>query len=350
MINRTGIFSYTKQFLLLLIMAVTLVGCDKTPATSIEDARTSDTTAQAIFICNEGNFQWGNASLSLYNAQTGSVQQDVYKSVNGKGVGDVLQSVCVINKEAYLVVNNSHKIEVIDAKTCKQIRSITGFNSPRYMLPINANKAYVSDLYEKAVYVVDLNTQQISGSIGIQSWTEQMELIGEKAFVCGTNSPYVYVINTQNDQLIDSIQLGYGPQYMAKDSHQKLWVMTTGKAPNPPQLFCINAKGEIEKTFSFLSQDLPARLMIAPNKSTLYWINKGVYKMSITENTLPAKALIEVGQRNFYGLGYNPHQHQIMVSDAKDFVQKSEVLIFDTIGTLKRSFLTQINSGYFYAR
>lgn len=350
MTQTTGISSMLKLSIMVICCALVFVGCDKTPNTVSDEPSVTDTTAQGIFICNEGNFQWGNASLSLYNSATGSVQEDVYKAVNGKGLGDVLQSMNIINGMAYLLVNNSKKIEVIDAKTCKSMYTITGLNSPRYLLPISGQKAYVSDLYEKAVYVLDLTSKQITKKIACGTWTEQMVLLNQKAFVCGTNSSYVYVINTQTDLLEDSIALGYGAQYIVKDKHQKLWILSNGKAPIVPQLFCINEGGMIEKTFNFGSEDLPSRLIISPSLDKLYWLNKGIFAMDITANVLPTTPLVEAASRNFYGLGYNPHKNQLMASDAKDFVQKSEVYLFDTLGNLKGNFRTQINSGYFYAR
>lgn len=346
----TGIFISLKQLFLGILCLGILVSCDKTPSTVVEDLKPIDTSAYGIFICNEGNYQWGNASLSLYNSATGSFQEDVYKSANGKGVGDVLQSMLVVNDEAYLVVNNSKKIEVIDSKSCKLKHTITGFNSPRYMLQVNTQKAYVSDLYEKAVYVLNLSTKQITGKIACGTWTEQMIMLNQKAFVCGTNSPYVYVINTQTDQLADSIFTGYGAQYIVKDKNQKMWILTNGKAPILPQLLRINETGVIEKIFNFSSSDLPSRLLISPALDKLYWLNKGIYSMHINQNSLPATPLVEAGSRNFYGLGYNPHKNELLVSDAKDFVQKSDVYLIDTLGNVKSSFRTQINSGYFYAK
>jgi hypothetical protein len=346
----TGISSMLKQSLYVFFCALLFVACDKTPNAVSEEPSVTDTTAQGIFICNEGNFQWGNASLSLYNSATGSVQEDVYKAANGKGLGDVLQSMLVHQDLAYLLVNNSKKIEVIDPKSCKSLYTLTGFNSPRYMLPINGQKAYVSDLYEKAIYVLDLSNKQIAKKIACGTWTEQMILLNQKAFVCGTNSKYVYVINTQTDLMEDSIELGYGAQYIVKDKHQKLWVLSNGKAPIVPQLFCINEDGGIEKTFNFAATDLPSRLIISPSLDKLYWLNKGIYSLDINAVVLPVTPLVEADSRNFYGLGYNPHKNQLMASDAKDFVQKSEVYLFDTLGNLKGNFKTQINSGYFYAR
>jgi len=52
----------------------------------------------------------------------------------------------IINGKAYLVVNNSSKIEIINPKTFKSIGTITGLRSPRYIIkqaPIKLYKRYL---------------------------------------------------------------------------------------------------------------------------------------------------------------------------------------------------------------
>eukprot|EP01034_Spumella_vulgaris_P009002 gene9002-11428_t len=41
-----------------------------------------------------------------------SLKTDIFQSVNGAPLGDILQSMTYINDRAYIVVNNSGKIEI----------------------------------------------------------------------------------------------------------------------------------------------------------------------------------------------------------------------------------------------
>ena len=45
-----------------------------------------------VIILNEGNFMFGNGSISVIDKKTGSVTHDVYQSQNGVPLGDVPQS------------------------------------------------------------------------------------------------------------------------------------------------------------------------------------------------------------------------------------------------------------------
>ncbi|MDP3928700.1 MAG: hypothetical protein Q8R57_06735 [Bacteroidota bacterium] len=349
--NLTGIFTKIKGLQVLIVGLLMMASCDKTPEQIIaETPQLPDSNLVGMYIANEGNFQWGNASLSFYNPISGLVQTDIYKAHNGKGIGDVLQSIYAYQNKLYLVVNNSQKISVLDTKTWKEINTITGFNSPRYFLPVSAQKAYISDLYENAVYVLNLNTQQISGKIKCSGWTEEMVLLSNKAFVCGVESPFVYVINTSTDQIEDSVHIGYGAQYMRQDLANNIWVLSNGKAPILPSLTKINTAGEIALQLWFKNGDMPRRLEINEAKNQLFWINKDVYTLFVNDTLLPSQALITAGNKNFYALGYEPYNKEILVSDAKDYVQKSEVFRYSLSGQFKGSFHTQINTGNFYAR
>ena len=70
-----------------------------------------------VLIGNEGNFQYGNSSLSSYNKNSGETSSNIYQNVNQSLLGDVLHSISHIDHQLFLVVNNSGKIVVIDDET-----------------------------------------------------------------------------------------------------------------------------------------------------------------------------------------------------------------------------------------
>ena len=68
----------------------------------------------SVLIGNEGNFQYGNASLSIYNKETNEINNGVYESLNQANLGDVLHSMYQVDHEIYLIINNSGKIIIIE--------------------------------------------------------------------------------------------------------------------------------------------------------------------------------------------------------------------------------------------
>lgn len=313
------------------------------PAKSSETPIEVGTTG-GVYITNEGNFQYGNAKVSYYNIATSTVVEDLYEPANDASLGDVCQSMYLFNGKAYLVVNNSNKVEVVNPLTFQSIATITGFISPRYFLPVSNNKAYVTDIYSKKISVVNLSTNTITGTIACAGATEELILSYGKAFVTNTSRSYIYVINTATDVLEDSIHVSYGSNSIKEDKNGKLWVMCGGNTSTQAALHKIDPITlAVENSFQFSSSsDSPWRLRMNGTNDTLYYLNNGVYQMDINASNLPTTAFISSDGRNFYGLGIHPTENVVYVADAIDYVQRGMIYRYQPNGTLVNTFLAGI--------
>lgn len=347
------------SFKIIFISGVTLVlgfllSCEK--ETSVRKFSES----AGVFILNEGNFTYGNASLSFYNPALKKITNHVFFNANAFPVGDVLQSMAIIDTIGFLVVNNSGKVMVINTNTFKHLKTITGFMSPRYFLPINTKKAYVSDLYNTALSVVDLETYTITGTIPLKKTSEQMIRFGNYVFVTNwSKQNTIQRVNTLNDQLVDSLVVTKQPNSMVIDKNNKLWVLcdggfvgiTGGKVR--AALIRVNPESftkELEISFPD-NNSYPTHLSINGTKDTLVFLNGswgqtvsngGVYKMAVSATSLPTQPLIAENKRLFYGLGIDPENSEIYVTNAVDYQQPGWVFRYSASGTPVDSFKTDI--------
>lgn len=310
----------------------------------------SITAGQRVFITNEGGFGYNQASISLYDPASQQVISDIYKpNNNNQSLGDICQSLFISNTSIYAVVNNSGKVAVLDKNTFQQTGVINGLNSPRYLLPVSNNKAYVTDLYANAISIVDLNSNTKTGSIPCSGWTEEMVLSFGQVFVTNLRSSYVYVINSTSNTITDSIQVAFGASSIVKDKNEKIWIACGGDSlkSSLPKIVCFDPiTHTVEKEFTFTHYyTSPSQLKINAAGDKLFFFNRDIYSLDINASSLSPVPLVYRGNKLFYALGINPYNNDIYVSDAVDYVQNGKVMIYSPNGTFKNSFSADIIPG-----
>lgn len=355
-LNKNNIVTFPVSKIIFFSFLITAVlSCSKTPVredTSIVNPPPVNNSYQnGIFIVNEGNYNWGNASITFISANDSTVEQDVFKAHNDRSLGDVAESMQAFNGKGFILVNNSNKIEVVSLKDFTSVKSITGFNSPRFMAIFDSTKAYVTNM-QNSISVIDLTSLTIKKSIYTNSWTESLinfnnfmfvSSIGIMSNLSSQRNARILVIDTKSDQIVDSIKTGKEPICMVMDKKDKIWVLCTGGYDHfePPTLIRIDPSLRIvDKTFSFPNSDAtPSRLCINEYKDTLYFLNNGVYQMPVSSTTIPSSPFIPADQHLFYGLDIQPLNGNIFVSDAKDYVQNGSVYQYNQqTGSLLRTF------------
>jgi hypothetical protein len=290
------------------------------------------TTTDVLIGC-EGNFGWGNASLSSYNPITKNVSNQVFQNVNGFGLGDVLQDITEINGTLYITMNNSSKIVMVDTSDYSFKGEITGFNSPRYITSKN-DKAYVSDLYSNSIQIVDLVSKTITGNIVTQRWVEHLVIHQDYLYVTAPDTNWVFKINTLNDMIEDTIIVGKSPSGIAKDKNEKIWVLSSGgtngelatlKKYNP-------FTSQIEQNIVFNSLTAsPGNLRMDDAKENLYFLNEGLQSISIDDVAITSAKQIPTNGSVFYGMNVDPNNKDIYITDAVDYVQQGKVYRYDSI-------------------
>ncbi len=343
-----------KSLFSVLLLAIVLVHCKDEPAIPPPNIQP---TGKGLYVVNEGTFGMGNASLSFINLEdsTSRTDIDLYKSANNLPLGDIFQSMALINNNAWLIVNNSSKIEVIATKDSKSIATIKGLKSPRYALEVGPGKVYVTDLFANAISIIDANTNTKTGGIKCNGWTEELIMAQNKVWVTNFKSHYLYVINPINDEISDSIKLAYGGSSILSDKAGKIWVLCSGDlAKNKTGgLFCINPINlSIEKQILFKSASFnPIKLKQNKANDTLYYINQGIYAMAKTEPEMPSIAKItQPSGSSFYGLTINANNGNLLVADAVDFVSRGNVFVYSNSGILLKSYKVGIVPGEFMWR
>lgn len=336
-----------KKNLLLVFFIVLAVSCIKN-----QDKPTGTfLTGDGIFVLNEGNFMGGNGSLSYYSYDSSKIYNDLFSYTNDRPLGDVPYSMQLLNSLAYIVVNNSGKIEVINKSTLESVATIKNLISPRNISPVSSTKAYVTSMYSDSLIKLDLTSNSVSGYINLRRTSESIVIVGNKAYVAkwvGGNE--IMVINTSTDQVTDSIEVGIEPESMVVDKNNTLWVLCNGgwTRENFAELISINTTtNDVDKRIVFPTKlASPSSLTIDGKGETLYYLETGVRKMSITDSALPSEPFIPSLGHTLYKIGINPENGDIFVTDAVDYSQSGHVYYYKSDGTQVSDLLADIIPGF----
>ena len=306
-------------------------------------------------IINEGNFQWGNASLTRINLITSEINQDVFFQANQRPLGDVFQSMLLVGDDLWLLVYNSQKIERVNKSSFIAKPPITSLQSPRYMLQF-ANTVYISDLYANQIHRVNASSGETLPAIPFPGWSEGIILdSNDKIWVSNATHGKVMKIDPTSNHIIDSIAVGDVPRDLKLDNQGNVWVLCEGKTfPNESagSLWCFNPSTHaIVQSFQFSSNAHPSRLISIQETGELLFLKNGVCKFKTADSTINETPFIAQNSKLFYGLGYNSFDSTIWVSDAKDFQQSGDALVFKASdGAFIKSYSVGIipSSFYFY--
>ncbi|WP_195499489.1 YncE family protein [Alistipes timonensis] len=335
-----------------------LGGCMKWDYGTTEEFSASGT---GLFITNEGMFQYGNATLSYYDPETKSVENEVFYRANAMKLGDVAQSMTIRDGVGWIVVNNSHVIFAIDINTFKEVGRITNLASPRYIHFVSDEKAYVTQIWDNRIFIVNPKRYEITGYIECPNMamesgsTEQMVQYGKYVFVnCWSYQNRILKIDTETDQVVDELIVGIQPTSLVMDKNYKLWTITDGgyeESPygyETPSLYRIDAaRFEIEKQFRFKPGDSPSEVQINGEGDKLFWINNDIWSMDVEADRVPVRPFLKYRDTKYYGLTVNPRNGDVYVADAIDYQQQGVIYRYTADGEPVDEFYVGVTPGAF---
>lgn len=331
--------------LLSLTMTVALSSCEKD-----DNPPPSGDYSDGVFIVNEGNSTSGG-SISYYSYQGDTVSNNIFQTVNERPLGTIVQSLTKIDDKAYIVVNGSNKIEVADKHSFKELTTITGLESPRYITAVTNDKAYVTQWGNGGqIKVIDLNNNQIVKTIDAGTGPEKMYTYYNKIFVANGGGlsldSTVFVIDASRDLVVDTIEVGYNPKDMVIDFDGNLWVLCYGyvqydenwnvTAESPSELYKINSINHtIIDSYTISNNTHPEHLEISPDGLSIYYgggfLFGNIYKMNIQDTELPANPF---NDNYFYGFNVDWTDGTLFALEAPNFTSNGTLYRINAGGTV----------------
>ena len=345
----------TIQKLIVLFITFTILSCTKDNPEPLIPEKYDD----GIFITCEGRFTSANGSLSFIS-DNGVVENNIFNSANGFPLGDVVQSITIIDTIAYIVVNNSGKVVVADAGTMEYISEIP-VTTPDHMTAISNEVAYVSDwnalLDNGFVHVIDLKSNEITNSI--QVGHQPGEILYSNGYVFVIESGVwpkagnsISVINVESETVVENIIVATNPINMALNENV-LWVLSKGEtgydenwqeiSVTPGSLTSINTTSlQVDHVIELHEGKIPRGLVC--NDNLLYFRNgQSIFSQSADAFELNAIEII-TGNFNNEIIYYDDHIYSAYVPS---YDQSGEIYKFSSNGVLENTFQVGIAPGNF---
>ncbi len=327
---------------------ILLVSCEK----GEEKPDITANNLKGMFVVCEGTYGSAEGDITYHNSVTGTDIKSLYYSVNSVELGDVAQSFAIADTLGFIVVNNSQKVTVVNMKDFTPVKTIRGFSYPRSIVRADNNTMYLTNgngYASNYIYSIDIATLEKRDSIAVSTGVESVIVVGTKAYVAvsgGWNNDgnTVLEINTETFTVVESYNVGSCPVDLVADKDNNIWVYCKG-APdysNYPAvsytdmgIYKVNASsGEvIEYAFSSMNASGINNIAVSPDGNTIFYLNDGLYEMSVTATSLPAIKLVD---SSFYGVEVDPESGELICLDEIN----SKAIIYDTSGGQSSSFGT----------
>ena len=332
-----------------------------------------NTHIRGFYLVNEGNMGSNKCTLDYFDYFTGLYARNFYAERNPnviKELGDVGNDIGIYGSKLYVVVNCSHKVEVMDARSGLRLGQIDIPNC-RY-IRFHRGKAYVSSYVgpvlidanapKGAVYQVDTLSLSVTAKVTVGYQPEEMEIVDDYMYVAnsgGYRAPNydntVSVIQMIDFKQVQQIPVGINLHRLKKDRYDKIWVSSRGDYQSrPSRLYVMEKKRGYNQMIVTDTLDLACSNMAFFGDSLYYYatewnnytasnsISYGIIDIK-TKKVMSESFIADGTEKEItipYGIAIHPETGDIFVTDAKNYVSSGTLSGFDRKGRKKWSVRT----------
>jgi DNA-binding beta-propeller fold protein YncE len=338
--------SIRSRITLLALLLLSACAEDPSPAPPVP------TGIRGVYILNEGNFQRGNATLSWFLPDSGVVYNDIFRSVNGRDLGDVGNSITLHDGYAFLVINNSDRIEIVAEGTHASTGTVllpVG-SSPRNLTFDATGTGYVSNLMANTVTVLEPGTHAIRGHIAVGANPEGIVHADGAVFVANSGlgaGSTVSVINAASGVLETTLRVGDNPTAVAPYGAHNIVVLCTGAYNDfndptddtPGKLIFIDTRTRTVSDSMVLGGH-PQRLA-TDTSGHLYTVDGDIVRIT------PSGGLVEHSfiPGTFYSVAVDAGRALIYTTDALDYVQAGRLCVYSLTGEKRAEYRVGVIPG-----
>lgn len=314
-----------------------------TPTPGEDEEEPETKPVNGFYILNSGKMDSNNSSLAFYDLTTGEITKDVFKTANGKGLGDTANDMLLYGAKKYIAVSSSNVIYVLDNenKILKELQPKQNDQpeKPRHLTAAEG-KVYVS-LYSGYVACIDTTSLDIEKRVQVGSYPEDLVAVGKKLYV--TNSGWgeentVSLIDLDSFKETKRIEVVVNPTLIKADKAGNVYVISMGNYGD-----ILNTLQKIDAETDAVTKLGNATLMDTDgDKLYLVYSQYGMpAPVCSTYDTTTGKeggsfVTDDTVLSNLYSLSVNPVSGEIILG-ISDYTNTGSMLIFNSEGKLTKT-------------
>lgn len=320
-----------------------------------------------IYLVNEGNQGSNKARLDFLNFHNGFYIRDVFTEYNPevvKGLGDTGNDVQVYKGKVFVVVNGSHKVEIMDAYSMKRLAQVDVPNCR--FIAFDGNCAYVTSYVAKdkealktqkgALYRIDLDTYKVTGQVTVGYQPEQLVIMDGKAYVANSGGyvagydDTVSVVDLKSMKVEYDIKVAINLGLMLVDAEGTIWVSSQGNFSDVSSTLNYLVKkgdkyelgGSVNVPVSSMALAGDKIYVIGSTYTPPAWALTTTYNIvNAKTRKLESGSFITDGTESDIATAFtvtvNPGNGDIYVTDAKDYVSSGTLHCYTGSGKHKWS-------------
>lgn len=344
--------------LILFFAALLLASCNDmkdVPREPWNNNLNNDTSAGAVrqlLVLNEGLFNLNNSTLARINIESQEIDYDYFKSVNKRGLGDTGNDMKLYGGKVYIVVNVSSQLEIIDPHSGVSLKQIPFFNEdgvarqPRF-LAFDKGKAYLSS-FDGWVARIDTLTLEVDGWVKCGRNPDNITIANNKLYVSnsgGLDNPNydttVSVVDLGTFREIKRIEVGRNPGAIVADSQGDVYVVVRGDVAES-QYVLKKIDSDIDEVITVFDDIHPLELHICNDMMYMYTYNYTTKESWLKVFDCLSETVVNhnfisdsTGIQTPFGITVNPHNGDVYITEAYNYVNWGDLLCFDRNGRLK---------------
>ncbi len=351
-----------KVLLLLLALPLLFSSCEK------DDNVTPEVKITGHYVLNYGSYSSSVGSLSFIDLEESTVDNGVYKSVNGVAMSGKPQYAYEYNGNVYFMGNAIDEIFHVDSKTIKQSKNGVSKDivKPRFCVG-QGDYLYIScwggDVWGDTSlgYIAKYNvtTDEVEAKIAMPGGPEGLAIVNGTLFCALNYASKIGMVDLANDETSFIDGLVGVTSYFVKDKFDNLYVTmpNTYSSPNPQAgIGYINTSTkmlEASYELSSISSNYASVMALNKDESKLYvmggsWdagytkYSGGIFTFDTASKAFETEPLI-TGVDGMKGMHYNAQSNLVYVMISESTTANGLLQMYNTDGEMQSEYKTGIS-------